>query len=277
MPIPYKGANRYRTFLKAGRIIAGKIATMDGVVGVLGTGSIGRRFGDRYSDLDMTVYAHTEAVRRLDKIIAVYWTRYKGMDFDIPVVSYERALREKVPSAYWSQLNRWHVQNSQILYDTDNRLKKLLDAKLVYPDREQKRLLDRYQSEVHEHLVFFPVSWAERGELYNVVDALVRAVQSMVLWIYARNKVFEPFINKWLFYHLEMGTVPEAVHLPMLTEVYTSPLTSIKTAMHLRDRLLNVCDEIGLTFEVYSYEEAHRRGNDRWKTMSKETRRVLSW
>ena len=67
MPIPYHGSNRYRTFLKAGKIIAGKIAEMDGVVGVLGTGSIGRKFGDRFSDLDMTVYAHTEAVRRLDR------------------------------------------------------------------------------------------------------------------------------------------------------------------------------------------------------------------
>ena len=67
MNIPYRGKNQYRTFLKAGNTIAGKISKLDGVVGVLGTGSIGRKFGDKYSDLDLTVFAHQEHVKYLSQ------------------------------------------------------------------------------------------------------------------------------------------------------------------------------------------------------------------
>jgi hypothetical protein len=273
----YQGKNRYRTHLRAGRIIAGRIAKLDGVVGILGTGSIGRRFADEHSDLDLIVYAHSAHVRRLRRLVSVGWTSYKGMEFDIPVVSYETALKAPVPSNFWSQVVRWDKQNSQTLYDTRSRIERLLKAKLIYPEGEQRRLMARYRLEVQEHLVFFPEVWSARGQLYNVVDALMRSVQSIVLWIYARDRVFEPYTSKWLFYHLETKAVPEHIHLEALTEVYTASIRTTADAMRLRKRLLSVCDSVGLRWDVCSIDEAHRQAIANWDRVSQETKRLLSW
>jgi predicted nucleotidyltransferase len=273
----YRTRNRHATFLKAGRIISARIAKLDGVVGILGTGSIGRKFGDQYSDLDLIVYAHAKAVRKLDRLLCCRCTGWKGMEFDIPVVSYERALREKVPSSYWSQVIRWDRQNSEILYDTQQRIEKLLGEKLVYPDSEQQKLLNRYRHRTHECLVFYPELWAERGQLHNVVDSLFRAVQNIVLWIYAKNRVFEPYVAKWLFYHLEVKAVPEHVHLKTLTEVYTTPTRDLKTATQIRQRLLDVCNIIGLKWDVYGYAEAHERSSKNWEKLPQATKDILGW
>jgi len=277
MAVPYRGPNRYRTLLKAGRNITGKIARLGGAVGVLGTGALGRRFGDRYSDLDLTVYAHAHAVRRLRRLVSIGWISFKGVEFDIVVVPFETAEKAGVPSRFWTQVRRWDHQNSQILCDNRDRIKKLLAEKLVYPDAEQERLLARYRDEVHEHLVFFPELWAERGQLYNVFDALVGAVKNIVLWIYAKNKVFEPYLPKWLFYHLENRTVPEHVYLDSLISIYTRPVTTIAGAMRVRDDLLKLCERIGLDWDVYSVAEAHERAVRNWRKVPEESKRLLSW
>ena len=65
----YRSRNRYREFLKAAKCIAGKVSKIDGVVGILGTGCIGRGHCDDYSDLDLIVYAHRRACKYLDKNI----------------------------------------------------------------------------------------------------------------------------------------------------------------------------------------------------------------
>lgn len=277
MKSPYRGNNKYRTFLKAGKIITEKIAPLDGVVGVLGTGSIGRKFGDKYSDLDMTVIARSNYVKKLDKLVSIGWISCKGMEYDIEVMSYEKALKARSPSKFWSQINRWHLQNSQILHDTDNRIKELLKEKLVYPDWEQAELMKKYHQIVHEQIFFFPELWAERGQLYNVIEALTRGVQYMILWIYAKNKVFEPYINKWLFYHLENKTVPEHIHLDTLTEIYTKTPKSINSAMRLCKKLMKLSYELGMRYEVYSFEEAHHRTKNNWPKLSEESKKILSW
>lgn len=277
MTAPYRGPNRYRTLLKAGRNITGKIARLSGVVGVLGSGALGRRFGDRHSDLDLTVYAHAHAVRRLRRLVSIGWISCKGVGFDIVVTPFETAQKAGVPSKFWSQVRRWDHQNSRIMYDSRGRVKKLLAEKLVYPDAEQKRLLARYRGDVHEYLVFYPELWAERGQLYNVIDALVGAVKNITLWIYAKNRVFEPYAPKWLFYHLENRAVPEHVHLATLTTVYSRPITTIASAMRLRDDLLKLCRQIGLTWDVYSAAEAHERAVRNWDRVPEESKRLLQW
>lgn len=277
MPSPYKGPNRYRTFLKAGKIIAKKISALDGVVGILGTGSIGRKFGDKYSDLDLLVYAHSRAFNRLERLISIGFISYKGIEYDIPVISYEKALKAKSPSDFWNQLRRWDQQNSQILYDSDNRLKKLLKEKLVYPDWEQKKLLKKYQQRVDELLVYFPEMWARRGKLYNVIDALTQAVHSIVLWIYAKNKVFEPYATKWPFFHLENGNVPEAKYLESLVEIYTTTIKSHAAAMRIRKKLLKVCEQIGLEFEHDGFADVHPITKENWKKVPEESKKILKW
>jgi predicted nucleotidyltransferase len=273
---PYRGVNRFRSFLKAGRTLANKVANLDGVVGVLGTGAIGRGFGDRFSDLDLLVYARREAVASVRQVVSIDWISHRGMDYDIPTLDFDKALAAPAPSKHWSQVVRWDHQCSRVLYDPEGKIGELLRQKLVYPEAEQRRLLARYKQGIHEHLVFSPELWAERGRLYHVIDTLVRGVQQIVLYIYARNKVFEPYIDKWLFFHLETQAVPEFVHLDRLTRVLARPPKDIKQAMRLRADLLDLCGQLGLIYRCYSHAEAREIGEDDWRRASEKTREVLS-
>ena len=101
--VKYKGKNRYKEFLSAAKIISKKIYKIEGVVGILATGGIGRGYCDEYSDLDLIVYVDDKIVKEIEKYIVV-GLRYKDIELDKPVESYQRALKHKSPSPYWLKL-----------------------------------------------------------------------------------------------------------------------------------------------------------------------------
>lgn len=273
----YNGPNRYSLLLKAGKSIAAKISKLDGVVGILATGEIGRGFGDVNSDLDMIVYVHEKAAPHLRRMISIGWISYKGIDYDIIVESYERADRLQVPSNYWSQIRRWDLRYSRILYDHNGHIKRLLERKLIYPEKEQVRLLNKYRMQVQEHLIFYPEIWMARGQLYNLIDTLIRGVENIILWIYARNLVFEPYAPKWLFFYLETKAIPEFRYLARLTEIYSVSVRTKAVAMNIRKSLISLCDEIGLDLNFKNSADARRLTDSNWKKISDESRRLLIW
>ncbi len=273
----YKGVNRYDEFLSAARIIAGKISQIDGVVGILATGGIGRGYCDDFSDLDLIVYTDHSKVREIDKYIAVGWLRYKEIDLDTPVESYQKALNQKSPSKYWSQVMRWDRENSQLLFDTDDRIANLLKEKLVFPDWEQKKLLSAYRENVDEHLNYNFQLWEMRGSAINLADSLIRAAQSVILWIYARNKEFQPYLSKWLFYHMETGRVPEAKYFSVLKKAYLAPVANIGQGRKIRADLLKVCKRIGIELEYENLKALHDKEDNNWLKAKDKTKFYLSW
>lgn len=98
--VKYKGKNRYNEFLSAAKIISEKISKIEGIVGILATGGIGRGYCDEYSDLDLIVYVDDKMVKEIEKYIAVGSLRYKDIELDTPVESYQRALKYESPSEY---------------------------------------------------------------------------------------------------------------------------------------------------------------------------------
>lgn len=273
----YKGVNRFREFLSAARIISGKISQIEGVVGILATGGIGRGYCDDYSDLDLIVYVDHSKFREVDKYIAVGWLRYKEIDLDTPVESYQKALHHKSPSKYWSQATRWDRQNSRLLFDTEDRIMKLLKEKLVFPDWEQKKLLEAYREGVDEHLNYNFKLWEMRGSVINLTDSLIRAVEHIILWIYAKNKKFQPYIPKWLFYHLENKSVPEARYFSTLKKAYLSSVTTITQARKIRNELISLCKIIGIEFEFEDLETIYKKERSNWEKAGKKTKFYLSW
>jgi predicted GH43/DUF377 family glycosyl hydrolase len=69
--VKYKGKNRYKEFLAAAKIISKKTSKIEGVVGILATGGIGRVYCDDYSDLDLIVYVDDKKVKEIEKYILV--------------------------------------------------------------------------------------------------------------------------------------------------------------------------------------------------------------
>jgi len=275
--VKYKSKNRYKEFLHAAKIIAKKISKIDGVAGILATGGLGRGHCDDFSDLDLIVYVDDKKVKEIEKYIAVGFLRYKEIDFDTPVVSYQKALREKSPSRYWSQVMRWDRENSQILFDRGGKIAKLLKQKLVFPDSEQKRILSYHGQLVDDLLNYDFRLWEKRGGVINMSHCLVHAAEHMILWIYAKNKKFRPYTTKWLFYHLENNSVPEAKYFNIIKKAYLNPIKTLKQAKGVRDSLVKLSKEIGIKFYFEDLEALHKRSRENWKKAKDKTKFYLSW
>jgi hypothetical protein len=274
--VHYRGENRYQELLSAARGVSAKISELEGVVGILATGGLGRGYCDIYSDLDMIVYADEERKDEIAKIVSV-GVMHHGIDLDIEVRSYQEAFLQEVPSAYWSQVNRWDHQNSQTMYDPKGLLNELMKEKLIFPEAERRELMDHHRSGLEEQLRINFELWEGRGEIHNLAHSIRSGVEHFVLWIYARNGEFQPFLSKWMFYHLENDFVPESEHLELIVAAYTAPLTTPQEARDMRDRLLDLCSALGMEWSFGSIQELLERNMRKWEECSDLSKYYLSW
>ena len=164
----YKSKNQNRRFISAAKVISDKISCIEGVVGIVAAGGIGRGHSDIYSDLDLVIYADSTRVSAIRKYIAVGFLSYKDISFDTPVESYQKAMRSRVPSTYWNQALRWTMSNSRILYDTKNRIAAMLEKKIIFPEEERRKLMQDNRQETEEILNYIFPTWEFRGEVYNL-------------------------------------------------------------------------------------------------------------
>lgn len=275
--LKYKGQNRYNEFLSAAKIISGKISKMDGVVGILATGGLSRGFCDDYSDLDLIIYVNDKNLEEIKKYIAIGYLRYKNIELDTPVESYQKALSQKSPSGYWSQIARWDKKNSQILFDTNDKIKNLLKEKLIFPDWEQKGLLEKHREGVNEHSVYTFELWEKRGSLINMKHSLIQVIEHLVLWIYAKNKKFQPYASKWLFYYLENDLVSESKYFNIIKKLYLSPTKNIKQVRNVRNEFIKLSKKLGIKFDYENTEEFFECDRKNWEKASNKTKFYLSW
>lgn len=245
-------------------------------MGILATGGLGRGYCDDFSDLDMIVYADEERRDEIAEIVSV-GVMHHGIDLDIEVRSYQKALLQEVPSAYWSQVTRWDHQSSQMMYDPEGRLCELMKEKLIFPDAERRELMDQHRNGLEEQLRINFNLWEGRGEIHNLAHSIRSGVEHLVLWIYARNGEFQPFLSKWLFYHLENDFVPESKHLELIAAAYTAPLATLHEARGMRDRLLDLCRALGIEWSFGGIEELFERNMRKWEESSDLTKYYLSW
>ncbi len=84
---------------------------------------------------------------------------------------------------------------------------------------------------------------------------LLRGTEHLILWIYAKNKKFQPYTPKWLFYHLENGLVPEAMYFHIIKKPYLEPIKKISDARKKREELLDQCENIGVDFRFEDIED----------------------
>jgi hypothetical protein len=275
--VKYKGKNRYNEFLSAAKIISEKVSKIEGVVGILATGGIGRGYCDDYSDLDLIVYVDDKRVKEIEKYIAVGSLIYKDIMLDTPVESYQKVLKYKSPSKYWSQVMRWDRENSQILFDTEHKIENLLKEKLVFPDWEQKELLKKCSDGVENYLKYNFEMWEKRGSLTNLADSLIKATEYIILWIYAKNKKFQPYLAKWLFYHLENNFVPEAKYSDIIKKVYLNPVKTAVQTKRIRTELIELSKNIGIEFNYKNLKDIFKQDGKNWEKASEKTKHYLSW
>ena len=273
----YRHENRRDEFLRAAEAVSERISTIEGVVGILATGGIARGYCDDYSDLDLIVYAHEEKVAEIADYVAVGWLMHKNIGLDTPVESYEKALQADSPSEYWSQVMRWDRQNSILLFDSENRIKDLLKSKIVFPEQERQQLEKDYSEKVEEYLVYSFEMWEKRGSVVNLADLLITSTKYLILWIYAKNGKFQPYLPKWLFYYLENKQVPESEFFDIIQKPFVGPVRTPKEAREIRSELLDLCNKFGLRFRFRTFDELFRHCRDNWEHASVRTKHYLGW
>lgn len=273
----YRTPDLSHRFNHAAKIVAEKISHIEGVVGIVAAGGIGRGHSDEFSDLDMFVYAESDKAREIGKYIAVGQISYRGISYDIPVESYQHALRRKVPSSYWNQIIRWTLENSRIMYDTDERIKRMLKDKIIFPESERKKMMDEYRHEADEMINYIYPTWRRRGQVYHLAGLLRKIAECLILWIYSDNRKFQPYLNKWLFYHLENGAVPEAKYLRQFKKAYQWPVRTRSEADGLRSELFKVCAKINIDIEPADLKKDLARQERNWAKASPKTKQYLSF
>jgi tetratricopeptide (TPR) repeat protein len=263
--------------VRVAKVIAGKIASIDGVVGIVATGGIGRGHSDKFSDLDLIVYVDEKKYREIDRYIAIGQLHYKGIDYDTPVESYQKALRRKSPSAYWSQAMRWTMENSRILYDTKGRIASLLKEKVVFPEKERRNLMRDNRHWADEILNYMYPTWEARGEVYHLAHILRQAAENVILWIYARHGKFQPYLRKWLFYYLENNMVPEAKYFNAVKKAFIEPIATRRQAEKIRAGLFKLCHQVGMDIVPITWHEVLETNSRNWDRASEKTKFYLSW
>ncbi len=275
--LKYKGKNRYNEFLSAAKKISSKIFKIDGIIGILATGGLSRGYCDDYSDLDLIIYADDKNFEEIKNYIAIGYLRYKNIELDTLVESYQKALNQKSPSEYWSQTARWDKKNSQILFDTDNKIKNLLKEKLIFPNWEQKDLLKEHREQINEYSIYTFELWKKRGSLINAKHSLIQALEHLILWIYAKNKKFQPYTSKWLFYYLENNLVPESRYFNLIKKLYLSPVKNVKQVKNVRNEIIKLSKKSGIKFDYENTKEFFEHDQKNWEKAPDKTKFYLSW
>lgn len=277
MPNVYRTKNQNNLFRRVGKKVAKKIASIDGVIGIIACGGIGRGFSDFHSDLDFFVYADDTKAKEIASYIAVGQLCYKNIHFDIPVHSIEKAERSRVPSKYWCQEMRWTLEYSEIWHDTGGRIERLLQDKVILPEEELKRLLKHHRHHANEILNYIYHSWLDRGWPYNLAHLIRLATGHIILWIYLKNGLFLPYKDKWLFYYFERSLIPEVKYFLILKKAMSAPITTFKEADVQRMALLKVASQIGMDMEPVTLAETFEKNRRNWHNASEKTRKYLSF
>ena len=273
----YRALNRVDEFRRAAETISGKIASIEGVVGILATGGIARGYCDDLSDLDLIVFAEHERTDEIASCIAIGFLMHKEIGLDTPVESYQKALEADVPSDYWSQVVRWDREQALILADSEGKLAELLANKIVFPEPERKELLELYRGLVEEYLLHNAVLWSKRGHLVNVMDTIITGAKHLICWLYAKNNKFQPYLPKWLFYYLENNLIPESKYFNILKRPYLESISTHDKAMEIREALLKVCRDCGMEFRFGSIDEIFAYCRRNWDDLPERSKKYLSW
>jgi predicted nucleotidyltransferase len=207
-----KGRNRIERFRYVAEGLVSRIASCEGIAGIFFIGGLVRRFADKFSDLDITIFLskRDESLRRQIHRMGLDEKRRSGIDIDLEVYFLEDFKRWKLGEAY-----TWELSRAEIVFDSEGETRKVLDDKLKVPkDFWKKRIvicgeyLKWYCCPAREEAGTIAEAWIERGDLLAAHYCLNYSVDLLIRLIFALNKEFLP-APKWrIFYSYSLKWLP---------------------------------------------------------------------
>lgn len=200
MVIKLKGKNQIKKFKKVAEKLASKIASYEGVTGIVLIGGLVRGFTDNFSDLDIIAFLSKKDARLRRKIynLGLDEARRSGIDIDLEIHFLEDFKRWK-----WNETDRWDFSKAKIVFDWEGEIKKVFREKLRVPMYFWiKRVvvyaeyLKWYCCPPRENIGTIAEAWIDRGDLVSAHYCLTYSVDLMLKIIFALNKEFLP-VQKW--------------------------------------------------------------------------------
>jgi len=199
-----KGENRIEEFRQTAKNLASKIASYEGVVGIVFIGGLVRGFADRFSDLDITVFIDRkdEDLKRRIYNVGLSEGKASGIDVDLEIHFIEDFKRYRLNEA-----DRWEFSRAKIFFDPKGEVERMFREKLrVSESFWIKRIvvcgeyLKWYCCPPKEDVGTVAETWIERGDLLAAHYCLNYAIELLIRIVYALNKEFLP-APKWRLYH----------------------------------------------------------------------------
>jgi len=289
MQTKLRGENQIEKFRRVADDLVSAIASYEGVKGIIFLGALVRRFADRTSDLDITVFLSRKDKKlgtRIQKL-ALNEARRSGiedMDMDLAIESLEDLRRRE-----WDETDRWDFsRTAEIVFDPKGEVKKLFAEKLKVPeDFWVKRIVvyaeclkwyccpPKEKWATRRRRLGIPStvseSWIDRGDLVAAHYCVSYGIDSLLKILFALNREHLP-PPKWrLFYSYGLKWLPEDFK-ELLEEMLCIKSFSVKELNRrlkaVRDLWLKITlrieKEIGLTSKQMHEYYIHKIPHPPW-------------
>jgi predicted nucleotidyltransferase len=208
-----KGKNRIREFKKVAEALTSKIASHEGVAGVILIGGLTRGFADKYSDIDMITLLSRKDENLRNKLRKIGSDEQKrsGIDIDLEVHFLEDFRARK-----WDEAFKWDLSHAKIIFDPEERIHRLFREKLKVSKLFWfKRIviygeyMKWYCCPPKEDMGTMVEAWVERGDLVSAHYCLSYTLDLLIRMLFALNKEFLP-APKWrIFYSYHLRWLPK--------------------------------------------------------------------
>jgi predicted nucleotidyltransferase len=213
MTVKLKGVNRIAYFRKVAADFASKIATHEGVAGILFLGGFVRGFVDEFSDLDVVVLLKNKDESLKRKLVRLWRGAERRYHIEI---DFEVHFIEDFKAHGWNDSDRWDFSKAEIVFDPDGEARKVLKEKLRVSESFWKKrvvvcaeYLKWYCCPVKKDAGTVAEVWIRRGDLTSAHYCLNYGVELLFKLIFALNKEFLPSPKWRLFYSYSLKWLPK--------------------------------------------------------------------
>ncbi|HEY3367949.1 MAG TPA: hypothetical protein VGK74_23055 [Symbiobacteriaceae bacterium] len=215
------------------------LARLPGIEGVTLNGGMSRGYADGMSEIDLTIYLADEtfgrwsqgAVPLLSGIVMI-----AGRLYDIKVCNLEAEMQKP-----WSEVAKWDVSYSQILFDPRGRIAGLYAAKLAEPPSPAG--VGRHLFDCWWHFHLSGDIWIHREDGLQAHHMLNRALEPLLAALFVANGEYVPH-EKWLInFSRSLNWVPQQ-WTERLTAAMTIPAPTVEVAAARRQVIAGLWREI---------------------------------
>ena len=222
-----------------------------GIIGIVFLGGIARGYFDKFTDIDIIIFKRKNAKLRMkleDEI------EYKNFTIDYEITNYEDSIKSE-----WSTEKRWAFSTVKIFYDSQGKIKALIDKKVIpLKSTEKKMMLIEGMTQSEWYCNIMTNSWILRGDILGAHYSIYFALDELLKAIFALNNELLPN-KKWRIYQVQrLKWLPKKFN-EKLKEIMLMKNNSVKEIQRRRNALnyiwkqmLPIAEkEIGMKFNEF--------------------------